>query len=436
MIIKKFQAKTESEALENAKKELGDGVVVMSVKNVKPSGFFGIFKSPYIEMTVAKEEETDRYSAVPTGEPVKESKKEEPAAVYIPSTGAEPQIAREQEEQPVKPMSGIERIRSGRMSNPNIILTESDTNNRVIEEKLDNLQNFLVQQLNKNEEKPEEEQENEEDVKDDTDHNETVLKLLYNTLIDNEVDEKYVNTLMDELEKSLKPGMPMDHILSGIYQRLVLKFGKSMEITPAVRKPKVVFFVGPTGVGKTTTIAKIASHYALEEHRRIALVTADTYRIAATEQLQKYANIMTVPFRVIYSSDDMSKALQDFADCDYIFVDTAGHSHRNEAQKENMAAFIHALDDLTEREVFLVLSATTKYKDLLCIADSYGEMLEDYKLIFTKLDETDCLGNLLNLKLYTGAPMSYITCGQNVPDDIAPFDPQSTVRQLLGGRKN
>jgi flagellar biosynthesis protein FlhF len=160
---------------------------------------------------------------------------------------------------------------------------------------------------------------------------------------------------------------------------------------------------------------------------------ADTFRIAAAEQLHTYANILEVPFRVIYTIEELENALGDFKDFDYLFVDTAGHSHQNEAQKEAMSAFVHCVDGIAEKEVFLVLSATTKYKDLMMIADSYREMA-DYKLIFTKLDETTTFGNLMNLKLYTGASISYVTYGQNVPDDIEKFNPQKTVKQLLGGK--
>ena len=126
-------------------------------------------------------------------------------------------------------------------------------------------------------------------------------------------------------------------------------------------------------------------------------------------------------------------ALKEFESFDYILVDTAGHSHHNEAQKNSMKDFLHCVDGVIEKEIYLVVSATTKYRDLLSIADAYSEMT-DYKLIFTKLDETTTLGNLFNLKKHTGAAMSYITTGQNVPDDIEQFSPQNTVKQLLGGR--
>jgi len=227
--------------------------------------------------------------------------------------------------------------------------------------------------------------------------------------------------------------MTIDYILSNIYQKMILKFEKPQCITPAEKGPKVIYFVGPTGVGKTTTIAKIASKFRVEK-KKIALLTADTYRIAAAEQLRTYASILEVPFRVIYTVEEVGQALQDFKEFDYIFVDTAGHSHHNVNQKETIERFIHSVDDLAEKEVYLVLSATTKYRDLVDIANIYTQMTE-YKLIFTKLDETTTLGNLLNIKLHTMAPMSYITCGQNVPDDISNFNPQGTVKQLLGGKR-
>ena len=304
--------------------------------------------------------------------------------------------------------------------------------NSAIEEKLDNLHILLEQQL----QKPEEEKEREKEPAENKEEGEMerFMKLLYNTMLENEVNEKYANQIIDEMEKMNKPGMPFDYALANVYQKMILKFGKPSEITPAQKGPKILFFVGPTGVGKTTTIAKIASKFSVDEGKKVALLTADTYRIAAAEQLRTYANILEVPFRVIYTTEEVGQALVDFKDYDYVLVDTAGHSHHNEAQKETMKDFVHSADGLAEKEVFLVLSATTKYSDLISIVDAYSAMT-DYKLIFTKLDETDTLGNLLNIKLYTGADLSYVTCGQNVPDDMEAFNPQKTVKQILGGKK-
>lgn len=409
MIIKKFQGKTEAEAVENAKKELGNGIVIMNVRNVKKKGLFSFLRQQLVEVTVALEEEPVR----PTGIP--EPNRNLTDAIANIRSVSEKSLQQEAAEKKEQNNSDEKR-----------------TDSAAIEEKLDSLHFLLEQQMQKPEEKTEDRAEDTEE--EPPSEMEQFMKLLYNTMLENEVNEKYANQIIDEIEKSNKPNMPFDYALSNIYQKMILKFGKPEGVTPAAQGPKMIFFIGPTGVGKTTTIAKIASRFCVDGGRKVALLTADTYRIAAAEQLRTYANILEVPFRIIYSVEEISQAMRDFKDYDYILVDTAGHSHQNTEQKEVMKELIHSVDGIIEKEVFLVLSATTKYRDLLSIADTYSDMT-DYKLIFTKLDETTTLGNLLNLKLYTGAPLSYVTCGQNVPDDIEDFNPQKTVKRLLGGKQ-
>ena len=396
MIIKKFIAKTEKEAVENARKELGEGVVVMNVKPVKSKGLFAFLKAPMVEVTVALEEESEKYTAA---------------------------------------VSAINNVIASSQSAPVMEKPEKRDTNSAIEEKLDSLQSLLEQQLQKPEEEKEKKEEKEESAAPPREESETdkFMRLLHDTMLENEVDEKYAQEIIEEIELVNKPNIPFDYALANIYQKMILKFGKPSGIEPAQNGIKLVFFIGPTGVGKTTTIAKIASKFRVDEKKKVALLTADTYRIAAAEQLRTYANILEVPFRVIYTVEEINKALEDFRDYDYIMIDTAGHSHQNNTQKDNMCNIIHSVDDKVEKEVHLVLSATTKYRDLISIADSYKEMA-DYKMIFTKLDETTTLGNLLNLRLYTGASLSYVTYGQNVPDDIEDFNPQKTVKRLLGGK--
>ena len=235
------------------------------------------------------------------------------------------------------------------------------------------------------------------------------------------------------------------HLDEELHKRVIGQDDGVTKVTEAIIRSKAgikdptkpigsFMFLGPTGVGKTTTIAKIASSYRVEQNKKVALLTADTYRIAAAEQLRTYANILEVPFRVVYTAQEISQAIEDFNDYDYVLVDTTGHSPNNEAQREGMAELVSSVETTARKEIFLVLSASTKYRDLMKIADTYKE-IADYKLIFTKLDETSTLGNIYNLKMYTGAQLSYVTYGQNVPDDIEYFNPQSTVKQLLGGKR-
>lgn len=414
MIIKKYLADTEAQATDAAKKELGPGIVVMNVRSVKRKGIMRFFKNPMKEVTVALEEETERFSSA-----VKD------IARVVSEKGAQEQAGRSAAGETAR---AEEPVREATVPVSQGILERAAITSNALENKLDSLQSLLQETLVKPEEKG-----LEEEIEEPSE-GENFLKLLYNTMIDNEVDERYANQIIDTLDVSGKKEVPIDYYLANVYQKIILKFGTTRRISPAKKNPKIVYFIGPTGVGKTTTIAKIASKFHVNEKKKIALLTTDTYRIAAADQLRTYANILDVPIRVIYSVEEIERAFEDYAECDYILVDTAGHSHHNEEQRQTIGQFIHASDKKAEREVYLVISATTKYRDMVSIADAYREVTE-YKLIFTKLDETVALGNLLNLRMRTNAEMSYVTYGQNVPDDIAPFNPQSTVKQLLGGKK-
>lgn len=404
MIIKKFQAKTEEEAISAAKKEMGENVVIMSVRSLKKKGIVSFLKKPVTEVTVGMEEESER-----------------PSASSAFSMLAKQSINR-----------GM-TAHTGTQSTDNFI-TDDPTppregkSEKVIEQRLDNLQSLLEKQLTREPEK------DAFDKKEEEDPSVAFLKLIYSTLIDNEVAEKYANELLDEIGKINTPKSSVDFILGNIYQKMILKFGQPVTIPLGLEKQRVIFFIGPTGVGKTTTIAKLASRLCVNHKKKVVLLTTDTYRIAAAEQLRTYASILDVPFRVIYTEEEMKAAIDDYKEYEYILVDTAGHSQHNDEQKDAMAHFLASVDDAdVDKDTYLVMSATTKYRDLLAIADAYSEFT-DYKLIFTKLDETTTLGNLFNLCMHTGASMSYVTCGQNVPDDIAVFSPQSTVKQLLGGK--
>ena len=334
MIIKKFTAKTEKEAIENARAELGEGVVVMNVKPVKPKGLFAFLKTPMVEVTVALEEESEKLTAAVSAISnviASSQNKEEEAAKSAPVNNT--------------PVTETHEMRDGGA------VKEKRENNSAIEEKLDSLQSLLEQQL----QKPEEEKEEAQEEKKEETETDKFMHLLHDTMLDNEVDEKYAREIIEEIELINKPNIPFDYALANIYQKMILKFGKPSGIEPASNGIKLVFFIGPTGVGKTTTIAKIASKFRVDEKKKVALLTADTYRIAAAEQLRTYANILEVPFRVIYTVEEINKALEDFKDYDYILIDTAGHSHQNTTQKDNMRNIIHSVDDRVESEVHLVL---------------------------------------------------------------------------------
>ena len=425
MIIKKFTAKTEEEATKAAKDELGARSVIMNVRKVKTKGFFSFLKKPLIEVTAAVEEDTD--SMV--------TRVRRPLEPSIRTVTKVPFNKQEKEEKPK--FSDV--ITDGEEKKPDSETKSSDRDEKSeekgIEEKIDNLHTLIEQQLKNVMENSDDAEENSDKKTDEADREFiSFVKLIYNTLIDNEVDEKYVNELVDEIEKLKKPGVTIDYLISNIYQKMILKFGEPANITAGENGARIIFFIGPTGVGKTTTIAKIASQFAVIEKKKVALITTDLYRIEAAEQLKTYADIMKVPFRLAYNEDDLKEGINEFEEYDFILVDTAGYSPKDEEKRMEMKQLLDSAKKISDIDTYLVMSLTTKYRDLIAMSDLYRQ-ITDYKLIFTKLDETEFFGNMLNIKLHTGEEIAYVTNGQDVPDDIEVFNPQSIVRALLGGEK-
>jgi len=191
---------------------------------------------------------------------------------------------------------------------------------------------------------------------------------------------------------------------------------------------RLVHFMGPTGVGKTTTIAKLAAEQALKHRRTIGLITSDTYRIAAIEQLRTYASILDVPLEVVFSPHDLQKALAKMEDRDMILMDTAGRNFRNELAVSELFALLRTEE---KKDAFLVLSLSMKYTDMKAVTDNFYRFgLE--KVLFTKADETSTLGAVVNLLYEYPMALSYVTDGQNVPDDIDIADANHIADELVG----
>ncbi len=408
MIIKKFNAQTEKEAILMAKEELGPDAIVMNVKTIKPKGIFALFKKSKVELTAAIDDRLSEKKNNDVINKIAENKSSDFVKGFVASKDY-----------------------------------NEETQN-AIEEKINNIAKLLEQQMTKNKEEAstklviDESQETINtnisvesatiEVPKNIDNK--VVELIKTQLEDNEVLGKYADSIIEEFA-SESGNVPIDNILSKVYQKIVLKLGEIKQLDTGDKKPKIVFFVGNTGVGKTTTMAKLASKFMLDEKKNIAMVSVDTYRIAAIEQIKTYANILSVPMEVVYSPEEMKNVVEKHKNCDFIFVDTAGRSHRNEEQKKDLQEIIDSVSEY-EKEVYLVVSATVKYNDLKSISKTYEDMFP-YKLIFTKLDETKGWGNILNLKLETGKDLSYVTWGQNVPDDIGAVNPQIIAKKLLGG---
>ena len=439
MVIRKYVGATEEEATKLAKEELGEDVVIMNVKQTGGSGLMRFFRKPSVEVTAAVDD-VKSDSELPLSLQRQPEKKEEipdfsklQEAIKETNAVLAAEEEKKAERQAEREKASVKNERASKILQPELseLVAEDEAKEKNkkeekddIGERLSNLQELLEKQMQATKEK-------EEEKKDEDDTGKQYFDLIRKKLEDNEVEETYISQILDDIEGSLGKNATLDAILAGVYQKIVLKIGEPHLIEVQTKKTKYIFFIGPTGVGKTTTIAKIAATLKLTKKTKLALVTSDTYRIAAVEQLRTYANILGIPLQVVYTPEDMKQATEELRDYDLVFVDTAGRSHNNDEQREDISKLFDAVSE-NQREVYLVLSATTKYKDLVRIATTYAEMTK-YNLIFTKLDETDTIGNIFNIRMLTGAPISYSTHGQNVPDDIGKTNAQNIAKQLLGG---
>ena len=400
MIIKKFQGNTEEEAILAAKEEMGSNAIVMNICTTKQKGIFGMFRKDMVEVTAALEEKEDLLQKE------KDLQKEE--AAEKKQVLQEPKQEEEKDNQ----------------------INKKPKEDAAFEKRLVNIQSMLENHMKRQEPIKEEK---EKAVEQEERENLPFLRLVYKHLIDNDVQEMYVNQIFTEVERGLKKEASLESVLAAVYQKIILKLGEPDPIVYKEGQKKVVFFVGPTGVGKTTTIAKLVSEMKLKHRAKIALMTADTYRISAVEQLRTYASILDIPLKIVYSESDLTQGLEELKEYDMIFIDTAGRSHKNKEQCAELFDLIASMEQNKnyEMEISLVLSVTTKYKDLVKICEKYSQ-LGKYRIIFTKLDETSSVGNILNIAILTHGTLSYTASGQNVPDDISVINVQNIAKRLLG----
>lgn len=192
---------------------------------------------------------------------------------------------------------------------------------------------------------------------------------------------------------------------------------------------KYIHVLGPTGVGKTTTIAKIAARTLLEQKKKVAFITTDTYRIAAIEQLRTYANLLQAPVEVVYNADDFKKAIEQFADIDYVFIDTAGRNYKEVKYVEQIKELV---DFSLNMETYLVLSMTSKEADMRAIIDQFRSFPIE-KCIFTKMDETNSKGSMYNLMTDYTYGVAYYTNGQEVPEDLEEATADKLIQLMMEG---
>jgi flagellar biosynthesis protein FlhF len=385
MKIRRYIGKDAQEAMLKVKMDLGSEAVILNTRKIRQRGFLSFMSKPMIEVLAA----IDEYQNV--------NKK-----TSYDSSG--------------KNGESYEELRSKSK--------EKEEKIALLENKVNSMENIL-QKIYQEVQQPVKEIDKEPKAQKVS----KVVELFQNNLKNNEVDTKIIKQLLDIVEEKCNSTVSVNNTALMLHNLISGMLGKPETIKLREDgKPTIVMFVGPTGVGKTTTLAKIAADYALNHQKDVGLITADTYRIAAVEQLRTYAEILGMPLNVVYSLNEIRDIIESYQDKDIIFIDTAGRSSRNKPHFNELKALVKAIG---ADEIFLVLSTTTSMNNCLEIIDSYS-FLGNYKLIFTKLDESPSLGIILNVKHYADKKLSYVTNGQNVPDDIELADIDKITKNLIG----
>jgi flagellar biosynthesis protein FlhF len=254
---------------------------------------------------------------------------------------------------------------------------------------------------------------------------------VYVQLIENEVAEGLAKSLVERVQRDLAGSAASDRqeVMKHLLKLMAQVIATSGPIKLHKGRATTVALIGPTGVGKTTTIAKLAARFALLEGKRVALVTTDTYRLAAVDQLYRYGELMRLPVREVSSPTKIRGVLDELGDMDMVLVDTAGRSQHDDLKMNDLRLF---LDAARPDETHLVLSCTSSYKNLANAVEKFSQFDLD-RVLFTKLDESASCGLLLSVLLRLNKSLSYITTGQSVPDDIEVGDPFKIARLILGG---
>jgi flagellar biosynthesis protein FlhF len=383
MRSKTYRAKTMKEALTRVRRDLGGDAVILAAREVRRRRLLGLGVRALVEVTA-----TDRM----------------PPEVASTSTGAAPAGADRSRPEggattPVEPPgpSPALRARFGEPLSRLHAMVETLSRQGRIEHLLPDLPAELVP--------------------------------IYSQLIESDVPEVLARRLVRHIDESLEPDQFDD--APSIRAALCQAVAECIPVAPPIQSVagtrRVVALVGPTGVGKTTTVAKLAANLKLAHGARVGLVTVDTYRIAAVEQLKTYAEIIDLPLAVVNDPSEMTRALDELGPVDLVFIDTAGRSPRDEVKIRELAEFLlQARPD----EVHLVLSAVAGQRSLRAAVDRFA-MVQVDRLILTKLDEADSLGGVLAVLGLSSRPVSYLTTGQAVPDDIEPADRMRLARLIL-----
>lgn len=367
MIVKKFVGRDMQEAMKKIRRELGPDAVMLGSKAVRKKGLAGLFSPKIVEVTAVYE----------------------PAAKQAPAAPA---------------CADAKKNRNGSDRD----LSELHQRMTRLQQTVDDFVGRMEQAGRQTPDFPRE------------------VGRLYEQLLASDVSEDVARALLEEVaQATAKTGVEP---AAALEQLILERLGEPVPLKLKKFKRTAVMIAGPTGVGKTTTLVKLAGLFSCTQGLKVGLINTDTYRVAAWEQLKTYADIMDIPVNIAYSAGELSFALKTLENMDVVLVDTAGKSPRDEGYINELKELLAAS---SMDEVLLTLSINTGARALRDIAKNYA-FLKECKVVVTKLDEVNSWGNALNIAVYTGKPITYVTTGQSVPDDIEQMDARKIVANILG----
>lgn len=406
MKYKTYVAPTLQRAILQMALDMGKDALLVSHRNVRKGGFFGLFGKKMIEVT----------AALPF---TPKSKEQKPSAVS--SQTLQPQPTSYQ-----APLSTSSITTTPQTITPNIPTDAQVAPNKEPQTQIfPDIINIIQKELSDIKQKVSTVME-ERNIVRFPGKSQNAYQRLINNDVTKEVSEKIIKQIVAESPPNI---LEDEAFIESKVIKHIASMIKIESLSLADNKPKIIVLIGPTGVGKTTTLAKIAADFAFEKHKKVSVITVDTYRIAAAEQLKTYTDILGIPLEVVYFPSEFNKAIETHSSSDLILIDTAGRSQRNSIQMAELKAFISQAGYAIEN--YLLLSSTTKFKEIVDIVENF-QRITFHKVIFTKIDEAVSFGPILSLACKIEQPIAYITTGQNVPEDIEQADKEKLAKMIFG----